>query len=132
MRASFPIRIRTRNVRLTDDLKQSIESEAAALKRFNSRIVDCEVTVAGPARRHRGGLTFDVVVKIALPGPDVVVHRSAAASIPVAVNQSFATARRRVKRQARLRRRRVPLNRTAGVGLRGRPRRGNSRRFARA
>ena len=102
---SFPVRIRTRNVQLNDDLKRSIESEAAALKRFNSRIVDCEVTVTGPGRHHRGRLTFDVVVKVALPGPDVVVHRTAAASIPVAVNQSFATARRRVKRQAHLRRR---------------------------
>lgn len=129
---SFPVRIRTQNVQLNDDLKRSIESEAAALKRFNSRIVDCEVTLAGPGRRHRGGLTFDVVVKVALPGPDVVVHRTAAASIPVAINQSFATARRRVKRQAHLRRRRVPFNRTSGVGRRGRPRGGNGRRLARA
>ncbi len=129
---SFPIRIRTRNVQLNDDLKRSIEFEAAALKRFNSRIVDCEVTVAGPGRHHRGGLAFDVVVKVALPGPDVVVHRSTAASIPVAINQSFATARRRVKRQAHLRRRRVPLSRTSGVGRRGRPRSGNGRRLARA
>ncbi len=129
---SFPIRIRTQNVQLTDDLKQSIESEAAALKRFNSRIVDCEVTITGPGRNHRGGLAFDVVVKVALPGPDVVVHRSATGSIPVAINQSFATARRRVKRQAHLRRRRVPFNRTSGVGRRGRPRGGNGRRLARA
>lgn len=131
-RPNFPIRIRSRNVQLNDDLKRSIESEAAALGRFNSRIVDCEVTVAGPGRHRRGGLTFDVVVKIALPGPDVVVHRSTAASIPVAINQSFATARRRVKRQAHLRRRRVPYNRTSGVGRRGRPRGGKGRRLARA
>ncbi len=129
---SFPIRIRTRNVRLNDDLKRSIEAEAAALKRFNSRIVDCEVAVAGPGRHHRQGLAFEVVVKVALPGPDVVVHRSAAASIPVAINRSFATARRRVKRQAHLRRRRAPLHRTSGVGRRGRPRSGNGRRLARA
>ena len=129
---SFPVRIRTRNVQLSDDLKRSIESESAALKRFNSRIVDSEVTVTGPGRHHRGGVAFDVVVKVALPGPDVVVHRSAAASIPVAINQAFATARRRVKRQAHLRRRRVPFNRTSGVGRRGRPRGGNDRRRARA
>ena len=129
-RPGFPVRIRTRNVELSDDLQRSIESEAAALQRFNARIVDCEVTVAGPGRQHRGGLAFDVVVKIALPGPDVVVRSSAAPSIPVAINQSFATARRRVKRQAHLRRRRVPLNRTSGVGRRGRPRGG--RRLVRA
>ena len=128
---SFPVRIRTHGVQLNDDLKRTIESEAAGLERFNSRIVDCEVAVTGAGRHRRNGASFDVVVKVALPGPDVVVHRSAIASIPVAINQSFATARRRVKRQAHLRRRRVPLRRTSGVGRRERPRsRNGSRRGA--
>ena len=122
---SFPVRIRTQGIQLNEDLKRTIESEAQGLERFNSRIVDCEVAVSGPGRHHRNGVSFDVVVKVALPGPDVVVHRSAAASLPVAINQSFATARRRVKRQAHLRRRRVPFRRTSGVGRRGRPRRRN-------
>lgn len=122
---SFPVRIRTHGIRLNDDLRRAIECEAQGLERFNSRIVDCEVAVSGSGRSRRHGAEFDVVVKVALPGPDVVVHRTAAASIPVAINRSFATARRRVKRQAHLRRRRVPLRRTTGLGQRGRPRRRN-------
>ncbi len=123
MRASpsFPTRIRSRNVRLSDRMRQSIEGEAAALRRFNSRIVDCEVTVTGPGPRHSKARAFDVVVKVALPGPDVVVHRTAAASVPVAINESFAVTRRRVKRQAELRRRPAPWRRTSDLGRRGRP-----------
>ena len=119
---SFPVRIRTQGVRLNEDLKRSIEIEAQGLERFNSRIVDCEVAVTGPSGNRRNGVSFDVVVKVALPGPDVVVHRSASASLPIALNETFATARRRVKRQAHLRRRRTPLGRTSGVGSRGGPR----------
>ncbi len=122
---SFPVRIRAQGIRLNEDMKRTIEFEAHGLKRFNSRIVDCEVAVTGPGRHHRSGAEFDILVKVALPGPDVVVHRTAATSIPVAINQSFATARRRVKRQAHLRRRRVPPRRTSGIGRRGRPRRRN-------
>ena len=122
---SFPVRIRTQGIRLSEDLKRTIETEAQGLERFNSRIVDCEVAVHGPSGNRRNGSLVDVVVKVALPGPDVVVHRSAAASIPIAINQTFATARRRVKRQAHLRRRRMPLGRTSGVGRRGRPRNRN-------
>ena len=119
---SFPVRIRTQGVQLNEDLKRSIELEAQGLERFNSRIVDCEVAVTGPSRNRRNGLSFDVVVKVALPGPDVVVHRSVSASLPIALNQTFATARRRVQRQAHLRRRRMPISRTSGVGRRGRAR----------
>ncbi len=118
---SFPVRIRAQGVQLNEDLKRSIELEAQGLERFNSRIVDCEVAVTGPSGNRRNG-SFDVVVKVALPGPDVVVHRSASESLPVALNQTFATARRRVQRQAHLRRRRVPVSRTSGVGRRGRAR----------
>ncbi len=118
---SFPVRIRAQGVQLNEDLKRSIELEAQGLERFNSRIVDCEVAVTGPSGNRRNG-SFDVVVKVALPGPDVVVHRSASASLPIALNQTFATARRRVKRQAHKRRRRMPIGRTSGVGSRGRPR----------
>lgn len=127
---SFPVRIRTQGIRLNEDLKRTIEFEAQGLERFNSRIVDCEVAVSGPGRNRRSGVSFDVVVKVALPGPDVVVHRSTAGSLPIAINQSFATARRRVKRQAHLRRRRLPMSRTSGVGRRGRARsRSGSRRM---
>ena len=117
---SFPVRIRTQGIRLNEDLKRTIEFEAQGLERFNSRIVDCEVAITGPARNRRNGLSFDVVVKVALPGPDVVVHRSTVGALPIAINQSFATARRRVKRQAHMRRRRMPVSRTSGVGRRGR------------
>ena len=49
---SFPVRIRTHGVQLNDDLRRTIESEAAGLERFNSRIVDGEVAVTGPGRRR--------------------------------------------------------------------------------
>ena len=117
---NFPVRIRSQNVELDDSLKRVIETEAMGLQRFNSRIVDCEVAVTGTGKHHRNGASVDIVVRVSLPGPDVVVHRSSSSSIPVAINQTFDTARRRVKRQAHLRRRRVPLGRTAGVGQRGR------------
>lgn len=129
---SFPVRIRTHGIQLNEDLRRAIKSEAYGLERFNSRIVDCEVAVTGPVRHHGSGTSFDVVVKVALPGPDIVVHRSAGPSIPTAINQSFATARRRVKRQAHMRRRRMPLGRTSAVGRRGGPRSRRGSRLVRA
>ena len=129
---SFPVRIRTQGIQLNEDLKRTIEFEAQGLERFNSRIVDCEVAIAGPARNRRNGLSFEIVVKVSLPGPDVVVHRSTVGSLSIAINQSFDTARRRVKRQAHMRRRRMPMGRTSGVGRLGRSRSRGGNRLVRA
>jgi ribosome-associated translation inhibitor RaiA len=73
----------------------------AKLERAFPRLERCDVTVERPHQRHRHGQLYRVLVRLAVPGPDVVVSREhtldgAHENAYVAARDAFRAARRQL------------------------------------
>jgi ribosome-associated translation inhibitor RaiA len=114
------------NVPPSESLEAVIRDEAAALERYCDRITSCHVTVSVPHRRHRQGQVYQIRVRMAVPGDEVIVDRDhvgdpAHADAYVAVGDAFHVARRKLEDYVRENRGDVKTRRNASPGGRVSP-----------
>lgn len=91
-------------VALTPRIRAAIRREAARLVRFYERLLEVHVTVTCPHRRPKGQpVQYQVIVRLAVPGNDLVVKRQRCPDLLNAVQASFRAAGRLLQDRARRR-----------------------------
>ena len=89
-------------------VEQRVRERTDRLERFYDRIVDCHVMVMAPHRSQQQGRLYQVHIRIAVPGEDVVISHErpqdpAHADVYVALRDAFEAAERRLEDYARRR-----------------------------
>ena len=92
-----PTKISARQVELTDEVSELIQTEADHLEKFYSRVVDCEVHLEGPGNHHQKGGVYRVVLRIGVPGPDLHITQENEPTLEGAVRSAFASGKRAVE-----------------------------------
>jgi ribosomal subunit interface protein len=70
-----PLHITFRGMETSEAVEARVRELAARLERFHDRIVSCHVTIQAPHHHHRQGALYDVRLRIAVPGSEIVVDR---------------------------------------------------------
>lgn len=88
-------------------VEASIREKIAELEKFHPRITACNVVIRAPHRSGRKGRTYDIRIRLDIPGKELVISRDTGADhahedIYVAIRDSFNEARRRLEDQVRL------------------------------
>jgi len=96
---NYEIDITWRHMDHSPALEAEIRERAAALAKYHVAIERLEVTVEQPANRQTHGNEWHVTLKIALPGPDIIVSRDPGddrthTDVYAAVRDAFAVAKR--------------------------------------
>lgn len=95
-----------RNLDSTPALERKIMERIVDLEKYHSRITSCDVVVEMPQKDKVSGREFQVLINVAVPGPDVHVSRSvqhseAAENLDLAINEAFAVVQRLLQDQDR-------------------------------
>ncbi len=93
----IPTKTSVRQVELTEEVSDLIQTEADHLAKFYSRVVDCEIHIEGPGNHHQKGGVFRVGLRIGIPGPDLHITQENEPTLEGAVRAAFASARRAVE-----------------------------------
>jgi cold shock CspA family protein/ribosome-associated translation inhibitor RaiA len=97
-----PLKITCRDFTLTEPVEAEIRQKAAALDTYYSRLSGCEVTVEAPAiAHHRKGGPFLVVIRMTVPGKELMVDHQAEEELSQAIREAFDAARRVLEDYAR-------------------------------
>lgn len=75
--ADFPIQISFRNVDPSEAVKTAIYEKIERLKKFQTRIVGCEVIVSSPHKHSHKSEIFHVEVRLSISGRDIFINREA-------------------------------------------------------
>lgn len=99
-----PLTVSFDGIPVDESIRAVCWSEAEKLERYYDRITSCHVTVTQP-KRHRNGNPYDVHLRLAVPGRDIVVSRSspehrADEKAKLAVHEAFDEARRQLQDHA--------------------------------
>lgn len=87
--------------------RENIERHVAQLEQRFGRITACRVVLKGPSEHHRTGASYEVNIRLALPGGrDVDVSRTPDADerhgdLSFAINDAFKRARRHLQDEVR-------------------------------
>jgi len=114
-----PLQITFNGVDSSDALRQAIEEKAVWLEKYYDRIVGCQVTVERLSQHHQQGNPFNLRIRLAVPGEEIVVdhagsdHR-AQEDAYATVHDAFDKARRRLEDYARRQRGQVKHHVTKG------------------
>lgn len=95
-----PLEVSSRNVDLTDELKDLIHEKAGKLRTFHDGIISCRVMVEVPHRSQKKGHPYNVRIELTVPGGDVVVKREPSEDLRAAIVSSFDIAERQLKSYA--------------------------------
>lgn len=68
-----PLQMTFRGVEPSDAVKQTIEEQAEKLERFFDKIESCRVVVEPPPGNHHKGGTYQVKIRLTVPGDELVV-----------------------------------------------------------
>lgn len=88
--------ITLRNVRRSTALSARIRSLAEQLERFHPHVLDCRVSVEQSLPRPQPGRQYQVVVKVHVPGREIVASHEHDDDLYVALRESFDAARRQL------------------------------------
>lgn len=115
----IPVEVTFRNMDRSAALEARATELAVQLGRFSADIIRCHVSVEEPHRHQHQGRRFEVKVRIAVPGAEIIVshHRpeDPAHEDPyAALNAAFHAAQRRLEDHARIRRGDVKTHAAAG------------------
>jgi ribosome-associated translation inhibitor RaiA len=137
-----PIQITYRNMRPSAAVSARVRAEAAKLKRYYNRLIDCRVLIEVPHRHHHWGDHYHLRVEVGVPGNDIVVRHEPSDRGPLAdlgtgraakrqetaaphkdiyvvIRDAFDIVRRRLEDHARRRRGDVKRHAPAGVSRLG-------------
>ena len=109
------------NMDPSPSVEARIRERIADLEKFYPRITTCSVVVAAPHRHGQKGQTYDVRVRIDVPGRTLAVTRDpgvdhAHEEILVAIRDSFDAMKRQLEDYARKRRGKVKQHETPAGG----------------
>jgi ribosome-associated translation inhibitor RaiA len=104
-----PLEVHFHNVDQSPALEARIRKLAARLERFSAHIIHCRVTLEVQHRHHHQGNLFDTIVRIAVPGEEIVARSAHAADLAhedpyVTLRDAFSAARRQLLEYERRRR----------------------------
>lgn len=100
-----PLTVSFKGMPVRESVRTACWSEAEKLERYYDRITSCHVTVSLPQRRHKGN-HFDIHVRLAVPGGEIVVSHAAPEHSTdeqpqLAVREAFDEVRRQLQDYAR-------------------------------
>ncbi len=120
---AVPVQLTFRNVDAVEAVEAEIRDHARKLELFYSPIMNCRVMVDGPAIRQKKGYSFQVRIRLTVPGGEIVINRAptlrpeerkiarahhhraemetSRKNIEGAIKQAFAAARRQLENYAR-------------------------------
>jgi cold shock CspA family protein/ribosome-associated translation inhibitor RaiA len=94
--------IAAHNFQLSPETTADIEQRVARLHRFYERMMSCRVSVDVPQRRRLSDTDqYRVRLDIGLPGGEIAINHQPRHELRTALDEAFATARRRVEDYAR-------------------------------
>lgn len=93
----LPLQITTRNVSISEIVKNDIRKKAEKLEQFSEQIINCHVTVDTPHRHHHQGVQYQVSIDITVPGSELVVNHRHDEDVYVAIRDAFNAARRQLE-----------------------------------
>jgi ribosome-associated translation inhibitor RaiA/cold shock CspA family protein len=92
-----PLQITARDFTLSGAVEAEIREKAAALDHYYDRITACDIAVRAPVDHHRKGGPFDVRIRLAVPGKELVVTRQTEEDLQVAIREAFDAIRRQLE-----------------------------------
>jgi ribosomal subunit interface protein len=96
----LPLEITSRNIELTEEIKDLIHDKAGKLDSIYDDIIRCRVVVEIPHRSQQSGEQYNARIDITVPGGEVVVKREPNDDLYAAIVDSFDVAERRLKEYA--------------------------------
>ncbi|MEW5754960.1 MAG: HPF/RaiA family ribosome-associated protein [Pseudomonadota bacterium] len=97
----LPLQITARDISLTPAIERAIRGKAQKLERFYEHILGCAVVVTTPHRHQHKGGEFNILVRLSVPGGELVVKREPHQDLYVAIRDTFDAARRQLQSFAR-------------------------------
>lgn len=92
----LPLQITARDISLTPAIERAIRGKVQKLERLYENILGCTVVVTTPHRhQHKGGV-FNILVRLTVPGGELVVRREPHQDLYVAIRDTFDAARRQL------------------------------------
>lgn len=95
-----PLEVSSRNVELTDELRDLIHDKAGKLRTFHDNIISCRVMVEVPHRSQKKGHPYNIRIELTVPGGEVVVKREPGEDLRAAIVSSFDVVERQLKSYA--------------------------------
>ena len=93
-----PLQVTFHNLPHSDALEADVRSRFAKLEALHERLIGARVVIDSPHRTPvNTGKTYAVRIELQLPGHELVVSREPVGEFRIALNDAFATARRRLK-----------------------------------
>lgn len=72
----IPVQLTFRNAVSTEKLEAEIRDRAQKLNLFYPPIMKCQVLIEGSARQQKKGYSFQIRIRLTLPGGEIVVNRA--------------------------------------------------------
>jgi ribosome-associated translation inhibitor RaiA len=108
---TVPVHVQFKGMPTSDALTTAVHGWVEKLERVHDRIERCDVVVDVPHHHQQRGRAFRVVVKVAIPGNDVVISHDGDEDDHddpyLAVRDAFAAAQRKLSAVAARRRERA-------------------------
>jgi cold shock CspA family protein/ribosome-associated translation inhibitor RaiA len=96
----IPLQITTRNIELSEPVKEDLRKRAKKLDTFFPRITRCRVTVEVPHRYKKQELNaveYNVRIDMTVPGKEIVIKNRPDRDLDIAVREAFDAARRKLE-----------------------------------
>jgi ribosomal subunit interface protein len=100
-----PLTVSFKGVSVSEEVRSACWEEAEKLERYYDRITSCHVTVGLPSNKRKGN-HFDIHVRLAVPGGEVVVSHAPTehdgnGTPQLAVREAFDEVRRQLQDHVR-------------------------------
>ena len=73
---TVPVQLTFRNIDSVEAIEAEIRDRAQKLELFYSPIMNCRVQIDGPAVRRKKGYSFQVRLRLTVPGDEIVINRA--------------------------------------------------------
>ena len=96
----IPLQITTRNIELSEPVKEDLRKRTMKLNTFFSRIIRCRVTVEVPHRYKKQDLNaveYNVRIDMTVPGKEIVIKKRPDRDLDIAVREAFDAAKRKLE-----------------------------------
>jgi ribosomal subunit interface protein len=96
----IPLQITTRNIELSEPLKDDLKRRAEKLDTFFPRITRCRITVEVPHRYKKQELNaveYNINIDITVPGKEIVIKNRPSKDLDIAIREAFDAARRKLE-----------------------------------
>jgi ribosome-associated translation inhibitor RaiA len=116
----MPMQVSFRHIAVSPEVETECLKEAATLERYFDRIIGCRVRIEQPKCRHVHGHVYRVVVQVAVPGKDLIVHRDPPPQVhheevTTSIREAFDSVRRMLEEYVALRRETRDIIRASGL-----------------